>query len=186
MSILYYIKQKIFFFVLKRKKASIIRQSSFLSFDEIKTISLIYQDKSIIDNNKWDELISICNKLIQYGKQVNLFIYSDAISFPEDIQKFKPIIISKKDLNWFYIPRKDLQNNILNKNNDIIIDFTEISKLSTLFILTISNSKMKIGKDDEKFRSYFDFLIEWKDKETVSEFLNNIIHYLQILKKSTK
>lgn len=173
-------KKYFFYRYLEREKNKIRHDLAFLKFEDVKTIALINQGGG--DVHLWEEHSAIYHHLKEMGKQVFMFTYCDEKIIPEHLKGLHQTIITKNNINWIGIPSQELQKDIVSQKFDLLIDLTKVSKLTTLYILTIVNARMRIGKNDEQFHPYFDFLIEWKEGESVRDFMEHIIYYLKIIK----
>lgn len=184
LNIIRFIKEKIFFHSLSSKKGNRISKYDFISWDMVKTIALINQGGS--DIHHWEEQLKVYEQLKKMGKQVYMYTYCNEKTVPNHLKDLHQKIITKKEVNWCGIPTQEVQKDIINQHFDIIIDLTKVAKRTTIYLLTIADVHMRIGKNDQHFQPYFDLLIDWKNDESVQDFMEHILYYLQIIKQPKK
>ena len=176
------IKQLVGKLFLRYKLRNIDRKGRIISLKDAKYIGLIY----ILNNEETYETISsFVNQLQQKGKKVK------AIGFVEnksDTSRFLPKLsydfIYRKDLNWFGKPKGHYTEDFLEEEFEILINLSNNGNYAVEYLFALSNAKMKITQQHYGQKQHYDLMIQWEKDKSLRNYLNEIIHYLGIIKPS--
>lgn len=95
-------------------------------------------------------------------------------------------IIKKEELNLFYHPVTSDTNNFVSKRFDVLIDMNFKKILPLRYISSLSNAGFKVGLfDSEAGNTPFDLMLDLKNPVNVEEYLNQVVHYLEMIKSGT-
>lgn len=86
-----------------------------------------------------------------------------------------------KDVKWQYEPKSAVVEKFYSHQMDIFIDLTFEDSLTLKYISGQANAKLKIGHGKEDDRDY-DFVINMKQDKSLDNLLNQIKHYMSIIK----
>ena len=90
------------------------------------------------------------------------------------------MIITTKDLNFFFKPSITFMKNIKEIEADYLIDLNLSDCLPLLYIAGLSKAHLRIGKHSAKRLPYFDLLIQDKS-DNQQDLIKHILHYIKIL-----
>jgi len=174
------IKQTVGNFVLNRNTSGLERDKKLVNLSEARHVGIVYLVSNQSVFNKVKILIRKLNS--PYRQVIALgFVNGDAI--PDYcITANTGYYFDNKDLNWFGAPKNDYIKKFINKEFDIIIDLTVEDIFVLRYIIALSRSKLKVGRFSKSMQKYYDLMIK-NDRKTLSnEYIDQILHYLNILK----
>ena len=94
--------------------------------------------------------------------------------------------MKKDDLNFAYRPVSQEANAFIGTRFDILIDMNFKKLLPLRYISSLSNAGLKVGLfDSENGNAPFDLMMDLKNPVNVEEYLNQVIHYLEMIKSGT-
>lgn len=146
-----------------------------------KKIGIIY----ILNSNETYDLVSNFVKHLQ-GSQKKV----KAIGLVEkksDTERFLPKLsydfIYHKDINWYGKPKGHYTEDFLKEDFDILIDISRNGNYAMEYLFALSGAKMKIThRQQSGQRQYYDLLIQWDKTKSLDVYLEEVMHYLSIIK----
>ena len=90
---------------------------------------------------------------------------------------------TKRELNWYDKPGGYIVENFINTEYDILIslDFNDCYPLQ--YISAVSKAKFRVGKYDEKFKLYYDLMIDLQNNNNLSYFIELVNHYINMINR---
>jgi len=169
--------QKISYYLLERKALKIVRNVSVCNFKKAKS-ALILIDGLAKDNS------NVINQFLIFLKE-NSIEYSQIVYFnnKEIVDGDKgngEYLFSKKNLNWLGNPKHQEINLLLQKEYDLLLDFSIKKYFFFKYIAILSRAKFKIGLFSESHQ-YYDFMINLGEKVNLKSFIGDVKHYLSNL-----
>lgn len=126
------------------------------------------------------ELLNTLNKYTADGKK--LFFLGYVKKLPPFEQE-EILWITKKDMNWFGIPKSQKIKNFVDREFDVLIN-TSMKTIRPLeYISTYSKAKLRIGKFDAKKTYYYDFMMHM-DNDNQYEYLDQVERYLRMVRSN--
>ena len=172
------ILEAISIFFLDKKLSKIKRNISVRNLDNTKT-ALIITDYL---NTKDKEEIK---KFLKFLRNINIDVlevsYCNRKTSPE-VSDFKDqLILTKKDFNWMGFAKSSSMEQFLGRPFNLLIDLTLEFHPQVKTIVALSKADFKVGimPVDQKF---YDFMIDLGKDRTMTRYIDQIIHYLRILK----
>lgn len=93
---------------------------------------------------------------------------------------------SRKETNWYMQPVHFMPNDFSEKKFDILIN-AFIQPTETLeYISTFSNARFRVGCFADDKTHCYDLMINLKDTDTLPEFIQKALHYLQIINNNER
>lgn len=89
---------------------------------------------------------------------------------------------TRKDLNWYYKPITPVVRNFVNREFDILIDLHLGNSLPFRYVVAQSKAGFKIGRYERVVLPYYDFLISTTDSVNLTQFTDQVMHYLKSLR----
>ena len=175
------IKTKIAHFIFYREFASHLREQKMVSFKDAKTIGIIYDSTE----EKNYEIIRRYVKDLRdnYKKDVLALGFYDKKDLPPTrLAKLGLDFFTRKSLNWHYRPVAPVVKNFMAKDFDILIDLHTKSSIIFRYVTASTKAKFKIGRYDKTSALFYDFMISVGDSITLSAFIDQVNHYLNLLK----
>lgn len=119
------------------------------------------------------------------GKQVKALGF---VKNKKDIQRYLPKLsfdyFSPKDINLLGIPHSTYIDDFIKEEFDILIDLSDEPHIANKHIAGISAAKMKVGDSKSIASAYYDVMVSKNEKLGLHDHLNQIYHYLELIKPS--
>ena len=166
---------------LKRslKKRKIFREKEIVSLEQAKTMGIICQ---ITDENSYKEIYDLFSKLHSPKRTVWLIGYINERNVPYYcLQQLSADYFSKKQLNWYGKPDFVQLNDFINKDFDILIDFSQNDLPPLQYILSASKSKLIVGANEYAKTLYDVYIINDNTQPDHLKLLKIVHNYLQKL-----
>jgi hypothetical protein len=171
------IKQKLANRLLSKKAAKITRNKSKMNFETAKT-ALILMDG--LDSKSEKPIMQFVSFLKENKVQVDRLSYfnqKEPVRDPGDSE----IILNRKNLNWLGFPKTNENIKLLEKEYDMLFDFSMKEYFPIRCLVLLSKARFKIGIMQEK-RHPYDFMIDLGKDRQVNEFIYQLKKYLPLLK----
>jgi hypothetical protein len=163
--------------LLKRclEKHNMVRERQIVSLVQVRTMGIICQ---ITDENSYKEIHELFSKIQSPNRSVWLMAYIDKKEVPYFcLPQLSADYFSKKQLNWFGKPNFVQLNDFLQKDFDILIDFSRKYLHPLHYILATSNARLIIGAN-EYMQDLYDIYIDDETKPSYLKLLKTIHNYL--------
>jgi hypothetical protein len=158
------------------------RERESVSFDEASNIGILY--------NATDERDSEIVK--NYMKNIRSVFKKDVLALgfvdkktmhSSQYAQLSLDFFSRKDLNFMMIPANPTVTNFINTKFDILININARKCLPLSYIAAVSRARFKVGRFTENNPEYFDMLVKIKDEPSIKTVLEEIEHFLRIIRK---
>jgi len=174
------IKNYIGRFLLGRDIAKRKLKRSFVAFNEVQHIGIVYNAQKKED----EELVNhYANQLRQQGKKVFLMGFVDMKELPHN-KKFnlQSEFFWKEKLNGFNLPVKDKIGRFLDYDFDILMNLYFEPSLPMQAIAAYSNAKYRIGSHIEGGFDFYDAMINVERNKNLNFLIEQIDFYLRSIK----
>lgn len=175
------IKSKIAHYLFHREFNSHERQQKLVSFDDARTIGLLYDSTN---ERNYDIIKKFVKELREVNKKDVLALgYYDKKELPNDrFAKLGLDFFTRKSLNWHYKPIAPIVKNFMAKDFDILIDLHTSNSIIFRYIAASTKAKFKIGKYSRLAAPFYDFMISINEGVTLSQFIEQVNHYLNLIR----
>jgi hypothetical protein len=168
-----YIKKSFLKRSLKKHKS--FRDKKITSLDKAQSIGIIGQ---ITNENSYKEIHTLFSALQTPRRSVWLMGFVDKNSVPYYcLQQLSADYFCKKNLNWYGKPSFIQLDDFLDKDFDILIDFSRNNLPSLHYILAMTKAKLLIG-GNEHSQELYDIFIDDEEELAHHQFLSVIDNYL--------
>lgn len=180
MKILYNTRIKIGGSILAKKLARTRRKVSYSNLSQVKSIGVVW------DASKTGDFI-ILSKFFQSmhdrNIDVKIFGYFPGKELPDQYTAIRYLTcIRNEDINFFYLPLSSEAETFIKNRFDVLIDVNFDNTFPLTCITSLSVSNFKVGLlDSEPAESKFDLMIEMKKPVILDNYLNEILHYLEMI-----
>jgi hypothetical protein len=170
--------------ILKNKVAARKRKKHYSNINQVKKIGIVW-DASKIDD--FACLTRFYQKMHENKTDVKIMGYFPGKNLPNQLTAVRYLsIIKKEELNIFYHPVSSDTNTFVSKRFDVLIDMNFKKLLPLRYISSLSNAGLKVGLfDSENGNAPFDLMMDLKNPVNVEEYLNQVVHYLEMIKSGT-
>jgi len=175
------IKLKFAWWVLEKAHKKAKRDASFQNFSTAKNIGIIF-------NASQQETYEIAKKYIQTlskkeGVKLKALGFVDSkevLDFYQKTNNFE--YFSRKNLNWYGKPNNPNTQSFIETKFDMLIDLSLIDDFPIQYIVGLSKASFKVGcvKSNKEF---YDFMIDLGEKTNLKFFIEQLEHYLGMIKK---
>lgn len=178
------IRQLGYFFAGRKLKKELLNrriQRETVQFDQSKTIGVLFTAHTEEDIQT---ALKYVNSLTEVGKEVEYIGYIAIKDFKKK-NKGKEIdkrYIFESDFDFFHRPKLNVIEKFYKNNFDLLISLNYTNQFSINYISSLSRARMRIGKFNINTVNAYDFMIDDKG-ETMISYIEQLNHYLKILKK---
>nr|WP_294898308.1 hypothetical protein [uncultured Pedobacter sp.] len=165
------------FYKLKQEIKKISRKNKSISLKAAKYIGILVTVKNQAELN---EVAKMANDLVKAQKNVRLLAFTEDYSLksPEgsNIQ-----MLSKEDVNWSLIPKREKIINFVNNEFDILINLCTEICFPLVYVTALSKSFFKVGAYHKKNSAIYDFMVATQ-QQSISGFSVELKYYLDKIK----
>jgi hypothetical protein len=178
------IRMKIGENILKNKIAKTKRKIRYSNLNQVKNIGIVW-DASKIDD--FTSLTRFYQKMHESKTDVKILGYFPGKNLPNQYTAVRYLTILKQDeLNIFYHPVSAEINTFVSNRFDVLIDLNFKKLLPLQYISSLSKASFKVGLfEAEAGNTSFDLMMDLKGPVKVEDYLNHVIHYLEMINSGT-
>lgn len=167
-----------------RKKASLVKREKIVhNFNTAKKACVIF-DASFPDG--FQHITKFRKYLSSHNINSIVVGYVDADEVPGELILWKNChFISKKDLDLIFRPKKSQMFSVMQENFDILFDLSLTYQFPIQYFSVLTTAEFKVGKFTDIMND-FDLMINIKEDQTIEYFIEQIIHYVNMLNKSVE
>jgi hypothetical protein len=156
------------------------RQKTFLNFDEVKTIGLVFE---ATDPEQFELIKNYVVALKQKGKRVHGIGFYDNKIIPENVYYSKTDfdLFNTKDINTLGEPTNPYIKTFISEIRDVLIDINFNQKYALRHIVAHSYAKCKIGLNFPENNSVHDMMIAINKEQGIEQYLEQVEKYLNMI-----
>jgi hypothetical protein len=170
--------------ILRKKISRIKRKVFYSNFSKVKTIGIVWDASNPED---FSGLSRFYQKMHDRNIEVKILGYFSGKNLPDQYTAIRYLTcLRKTEINFFYHPVSSEFRNFVSNRFDILIDinFKELFPLKC--VSSTSNAGFKVGIfESESINTPYDLMIEMKNPVDVENYLNQVIHYLEMINSGT-
>jgi hypothetical protein len=167
--------------MLAKKSARNKRRVSYSNFSNVKSLGIVWDASKPLEFN---QLSKFHQKMQEMKIDVMIFGYYPGKNLPDQytaIRYFR--CIKNDDINKFYLPASSETNTFINTQFDVLIDINFDKHFPLLYVTRLSKARFKVGLFDHESKDHdADLMIELKKPVDIESYLDEIIHYLEMIK----
>jgi hypothetical protein len=170
--------------ILLKKISKTSRKVFYSNFNGVKSIGIVWDASNTSD---FPSLTRFHQKMHEKNIEVKILGYFSGKELPDQYTAIRYLtFFRKKDLNFFYNPVSSETDYFIRNRFDILIDLNFTKILPIQYISSLSNSSFKVGLfDSETVDSPFDLMMEIKTPVDIESYLNQVVHYLEMIDSGT-
>jgi hypothetical protein len=170
--------------ILKKKIAITKRKIQYSNINQVKNIGIVW-DASKIDDFVY--LTRFCQKMHESKTDVKILGYFPGKNLPNQYTAVKYLTILKQaELNIYYHPVSAEINTFVSNRFDVLIDLNFKKLLPLKYISSLSKAGFKVGLFEAGTgNTPFDLMMDIKGTVSVEDYLNHVIHYLEMINSGT-
>ncbi|MBE0663524.1 MAG: hypothetical protein IH597_13785 [Bacteroidales bacterium] len=172
------IRLKIGLYFLRKHAGKIIRDKKTIAFEEITSFVLFFETNEARVPQAIEQFSQM---LVKENKKVFQVVY-----FTGDLNRLeygphdKRIILTKKDLNLFLIPSKEILESFEYIAAEYLVDLNLTDCFPLLYLAAISSAHLKAGIQSDLRFPWYDLMIKDESNDQ-QEFTQHLLHYIKIL-----
>jgi hypothetical protein len=169
-------------FILDKKLMHLRRERKLVNLHSAKTIGIVYHVSNQI---VFDKVKGLVKELTSRQRQVMALGFVNRKTIPNYcVAANSGYYFSLSDLNWYGAPRNAYITEFINTEFDILIDLSLEKHFVLEYVTSLSRSKFKVGRQNEQGPDCFDMMIKMDAGASVEALIEQLIHYLVIIKPS--
>lgn len=149
------------------------RKIVYRSFDEIKTVLLLYEA------GMPDAAVCI-NTLLSEGKEVIQYVYNPSQK-TKKTEQCPDHILSKAGLNMWGVPSASVRNRFAAMKADLLLDLTAPDCYAMKYLVVNHPASFKAGMNWNN-DNYYDFAVSAIENRSITYLFDQILFYLQAIK----
>ena len=167
-------------YLLKKEHAQINRKVRTSSLDAADTIALLFDASN---PEEFETIKKFIKKLKEAKKKVRALGYYDDKEMPVMmVSKLEYDFFTKKQLKWYLKPSDPIVDNFIKEPFELLINLSKEHRTPLLYVLALSRAGFKVGARHPKYLDYYDMMIALPEETSLSEYLNLLIKYLEMIK----
>ena len=167
-------------FVLHNDYKKVKRIRKLVNLNDATDIGVLFV---VNDKSEYNKVSKFVNILQNQKKNVKALALVKSEKLKEQIMpKLSYDLFTSKNLNWFKKPSGTFVNDFIEKDFDILINLVDSDCFPIKYLLALSHAKLKVGIDNNEYTDYLDIMIKTKSGSDLDLFMNEVVHYLTILK----
>jgi hypothetical protein len=173
------IREKLNYWFLKQSLRKLNRQKKFFSFRETSSIGVLYDAST---EEQYKEITLLVKDLQKEQKKVKTLGYVNLKKMPDySFPKLTFEFCSKRDFNWNLKPGSQHIRDFINKDYDVLIDFSPSHFFQTKNLVAESPAHFKVGLYNERFVDLYDMMMQVDENTPQKETIKHTFFYLKMI-----
>jgi hypothetical protein len=170
--------------ILLKRIANIRRKIFYSNIGQIKKIGIVWDASKTQD---FSSLSKFYQKMHERNIDVKILGFYPGKELPNQYTAIRYLsCIRRKEINYFYIPVSTETDVFINTKFDVLIDINFEKSFPLFYITSLSSASFKVGLfDSQSGESIFDLMIELKKPVSIENYLEQVIHYLEMIKSGS-
>lgn len=170
--------------ILVKKMARMRRKISYNDINSIKNIGIVWDAERTGD---FASLSKFHQKMQERNIDVKIIGYYPGKELPDRYTAIRFLsILRRNELNFFYLPLSTEADVFIKTRFDVLIDVNFNREFPLHCIASLSAASFKVGLfSSEADSSVFDLMMEIKKPVQVENYMDQVIHYLEMIKSGT-
>lgn len=166
-------------FIQELKKVRMKRE--IVSFNEATKIGLLYD---ATDEKDYEVVKSYVKKIRStFKKDILAMGFVDRKTLPQSqFAQYGLDFFTKRDVNFKMIPVNPIVQNFINEKFDILINLNSGKCFPLRYIAAMSQAKFRVGRYVRNATDSYDLMVQIKGEPGIKTVIEEIEHFLKILK----
>ncbi len=175
------LRERVGWYLLNRRRSATKREVKPQSIEKVKSALIL---ASLDERDEAEAAEVLLKDLLKSGVDADLLCYTFKNKLEDHIFGDEHrIYLTRKDLNWFFIPTYPAIPRLVKKGHDILIDLNLKMSFPLTFALAASNAQFKVGQKVKDKEIFLDFMIELKEGDGVHQLVAHLDNYLKLFDK---
>lgn len=170
--------------ILGKKILRARRKISYTNISSIQKIGIVWDATRTGD---FASLSRFHQKMLERNVDVKIIGYYPGKELPDKYTAIRFLsIIRRNELSFFYLPVSTEADVFMNSRFDVLIDINFNKEFPLKYISALSAASFKVGLfNSETDSAIFDLMMEIKKPVQVEGYLDQVIHYLEMINSGT-
>jgi hypothetical protein len=170
--------------ILTKKISRSGRKVHYTNISNVKTIGIVWDATRTQD---FSSLSRFHQKMHDRNIDVKIIGYYPEKELPDQYMAIRYLsCIRKKEVNFFFLPVSAESDFFITNRFDVLIDINFDNIFPLRYISSLSSASFKVGlSNGHPEASAFELMIELKNPVKVDTYLDEIIHYLEMINSGT-
>lgn len=178
------LRSKISGFLLQKEILKQQRKSEVVTFEQARNIGILYDATAESD---YELIKNYVRDMRGLSKEVIALGYYDQKELPNTrFMKLGLDFFTQKALNWKMKPVNPIVTNFINKEFDILICLNLDRCIPLRYVSSLTRARFKIGRYDQSSAPIFDFMIKADGAITLKQMIEQVNHYLKLIKNENQ
>ena len=170
--------------ILMKRMAKTKRHVRYSNFSLVKNIGIVWDASNTGD---FTSLSKFYQRMHEKNIDVKILGYFSGKELPDQYTALRYLTcFRRKELNIYYLPTAPEANSFIKNNFDVLIDINLKKILPLQYLSFLSEAAFKVGLlEPESGESPFDLMMDMKNPVDTDSYLNQIVHYLEMIDSGT-
>ncbi len=151
-----------------------------MGFEQARSIGILYDASEM---QSYDIVKNYVKDIRARHKEVLALGFVDKKDLPQmQFAKLGLDFFTRRDLNWYMVPKGSVVTNFINTEFDILINLCSGRNFPLQYISALSKAKFRIGTFTEGNTSFYDLLIDLKGDKNLKHMIHQVDHYMNIIR----
>lgn len=178
------LKKKLAHFFLSKVNAT-HEQRPMLNVHEANSVLVLYAYRNEIECAEAQKAVELFqNETV--ANRVDFAIYAGVNKKKVENGAIKPpenaLLLTKNDVNFYYRPKVEVTKTAIADEYDLLVDISTQPCLPLSFLASSVKAVTKVGRKHDA-PDIFDFTLEMKVSDSVTEFTKQVLNYMSIINK---
>lgn len=162
------------------------RDKKIENLSQVKDIGIVF---TLNDEQEWNLLYHFAQLMEKEGKKVVMIgLHPSNVQISFIVTHAQTTICREKDdFNFWGLPKGDVLDAFTKRHLDVLIDTTDQPNFFGQYVALRSNADLKVTYTDEVEATLndniFDMMIKGEGALDLRDYLNQVVHYLKMVKK---
>ncbi len=174
------LKKNISNYVLQKQGKHLVRSKELKTLENSSTAGILF--KLTNNSSDFDTYLEFMHYLTSRNIRVFAIAYYEGKNIPAMYLNSKEInLLSFHNINWHFKPTAPFIKAFIETEYDLLLDLSTEECLPLEHISQLSRAKFKVGINNSS-KNFTDLMIDVKDNTSPTYFIEQIKHFLTILK----
>ncbi|MBL7915776.1 MAG: hypothetical protein JNL49_12090 [Bacteroidia bacterium] len=160
------------------------RKTAVIPFSNAKNIGILYD---ATEDKDYELIKNYVRDMRGLSKEVIALGFYNKPELPNTrFMKLGLDFFTRKALNWKMKPNNPIVSNFVNRNFDILICLNLQKSIPLKYISSMTKAQFKIGKYEANSASIFDFMIKVDDPVNLKQLIDQVNHYLNLIRNENQ
>lgn len=165
--------------ILRKRLEDKNRKVCYSNINQVRKVGIVWDASHVSD---FVFLSKFCQKMNERNIEVKILGYYGGKELPDQYTAIRYLTcLRREELSYFYHPVSSEADAFIKSRFDILIDINADNLLPLKYISAMSEAALKVGIFESGKNDHFDLMIELKKPVDVCTYLDQAVHYLEMI-----